>query len=96
MVAALEKWSPTSPSRRSECETLAVEGDDARRLLPAMLQRVQPERGQRGGLRVAENAEHAAFLAQAVGVGSSNGIALNRLATGGGAGGAAGATSLCR
>src|SRR3954454_15375285 len=29
---------------------------------------MQAERGQRGGLAVAENAEHAAFLAQAVGV----------------------------
>ena len=49
-------------------EAFAVEGDDARRLLPAMLQRVQAERGQRGGVRVAIDAEHAALLAQPVGV----------------------------
>ncbi len=50
-------------------EPLAVEGDDAGRFLAAMLQRVQAERGDRGGVRVAENAEHPAFLAQAVGFG---------------------------
>ena len=53
-------------------EPLAVEGDDARRLLTAMLQGVQPERGDRGGLGMAEDAEDAAFLAQPVGV-ESNG-----------------------
>ncbi len=47
---------------------LAVEGDDAGRLLAAMLQGVQAERGDRGRIRMAENAEHAAFLAQPVGV----------------------------
>ena len=41
----------------------AVEGDDAGGLLAAMLQGVQPERGDGGGFRVAEDAEHAAFLA---------------------------------
>jgi hypothetical protein len=41
----------------------AVEGDDAGGLLAAVLQSVQPERGDGGGFRVAENAEHAAFLA---------------------------------
>ena len=44
----------------------AVEGDDTGGLLAAMLQGVQPERGDGGGLGVAENAEHAAFLAQRV------------------------------
>ena len=47
-------------------EPLAVEADDARRFLAAMLQGVQAERGDRGGARVTENAEDAAFLAQAV------------------------------
>ena len=44
----------------------AVEGDDAGGLLAAMLQGVQSERGDGGGLGVAEDAEHAAFLAQRV------------------------------
>ena len=41
----------------------AVEGDDAGGLLAAMLQGVQSERGDGGGFGVAEDAEHAAFLA---------------------------------
>ena len=49
-------------------EALAVEGDDAGRLLAAMLQRVQAERRQRRGIRMAEDAEHAAFLVQRVAV----------------------------
>ena len=47
-------------------EALAVERDDAGRFLAAMLQRVQAERRDRGGVRMAEDAEHAALLAQAV------------------------------
>ena len=47
-------------------EALAVERDDAGGFLAAMLQRVQPERGDRGGVRMAEDAEHAALLVQAV------------------------------
>jgi hypothetical protein len=47
-------------------EALAVEADDAGGLLAAVLQRMQPERGDGGGVGMAENAEHAAFLAQAV------------------------------
>ena len=47
-------------------EPLAVEGDDARRLLAAMLERVQAERDDRRGVRMAEDAEDAAFLAQPV------------------------------
>ncbi len=47
-------------------EALAVEGDDAGGLLAAMLQRVQAERGDGGGVGMAENAEDAAFLAQPV------------------------------
>ena len=47
-------------------EPRAVEGDDARRLLAAMLQGVQAERGDRRRVGMAENAEYAAFLAQTV------------------------------
>ena len=47
-------------------ELLAVIGDDAGRLLAAMLQRVQAERRQRRRLGMAEDAEHAAFLVQMV------------------------------
>ena len=47
-------------------EALAVEGDDARRFLAAMLQRMEAERRDRGGVGVAEDAEDAAFFAQPV------------------------------
>jgi hypothetical protein len=47
-------------------EAPAVEGDDAGGFLSAVLQRVQAERGDCGGLGMAENAENAAFLAQTV------------------------------
>ena len=43
-----------------------VEGDDARRLLSAMLQGVQAERHDRRGVGMAEDAEDAAFLMQPV------------------------------
>ena len=49
-------------------EDVPVEGDDARRLLAAMLEGVQAERRDGGGVRVAEDAEDAAFLAQRVAV----------------------------
>src|SRR5664280_2614567 len=49
-------------------ETLAVETDDAGGFLAAMLERVQAERGDGGGVGMAENAEHAAFFAQPVGI----------------------------
>ena len=47
-------------------EAGAVEGDDAGRLLAAMLERMQAEHGQRRGVGVAEDAENAALLAQLV------------------------------
>ncbi len=47
-------------------EGRAVEGDDAAGFLPAMLKRVQAERGQRRGVLMAEDAEHAALLVQLV------------------------------
>ena len=49
-------------------EDVAVEGDDAGRLLAAMLKGVQAERGDGRGVRMAEDAEDAAFLAQRVAV----------------------------
>ena len=47
-------------------EAVAVEGDDAGGLLAAMLQRMQPKRGQGGGVGLSEDAEDAALLAQPV------------------------------
>ena len=47
-------------------EARAVERDDAGGFLAAMLQGVQTERRDGGGVRVSENAEHAAFFPQAV------------------------------
>ena len=44
-------------------EALAVEGDDAGGFLAAVLERVQAERGDGGGVGMAEDAEHAAFFA---------------------------------
>ncbi len=49
-------------------EALAVEGDDAGGLLAAVLKGVQAERGDGCGVGVAEDAEHAALLAQAIGI----------------------------
>ena len=49
-------------------EARAVEGDDAGRLLAAVLQSVQAERGDRRGGGMTEDAEDAAFLAQPVAV----------------------------
>jgi hypothetical protein len=49
-------------------EAAAVERDDAGGFLAAVLQSVQAERGDRGGLGVAEDAEHAAFLAERVAI----------------------------
>src|SRR6516225_10386420 len=45
-------------------EPRAVESDDARGLLATMLQRMQPERDDRGGVGVIEYAEDPALLAQ--------------------------------
>src|SRR5262245_43425687 len=47
-------------------ETLAVEGNNAGGFLTAVLERVQAKRGNRGCIRMTENAEYAAFLTQAV------------------------------
>ena len=47
-------------------ELLTVVGDDAAGFLPAMLQRVQSQRGDGRGFRVPENTEDPAFLAESV------------------------------
>src|SRR5208282_6608128 len=47
-------------------ELLAVIGDDSRRLLSAMLQGMEPERGQRRRIGVAVNPEYAAFLVEMI------------------------------
>ncbi len=70
-------------------ELLAVEADDAGRLLAAMLKRVQAERGQRGRVGMAEYAEDAAFLVEGVvermhhGVGHRHGLAYAQSSGGG-------------
>ncbi len=47
-------------------EVVAVEADDARRFLAAMLERVQAERGERRGIGMVEDAEDAALFVQPV------------------------------
>ena len=49
-------------------EALAVVGDDAGGFLAAMLERVQPERGDGGCVGMTVDAEDAAFFAQPVAV----------------------------
>ena len=56
-------------------EPHAVESDDARGLLAAMLQRMQPERDDRGGVGMIEDAEDAAVLAQPILTGVEAGFA---------------------
>src|SRR4029078_706232 len=47
-------------------ELPSVEADDPGRLLPTVLQSVEPERGMRGSIRMAEDAEHAALILRMV------------------------------
>ena len=54
-------------------ELLAVGGDDAGGLLAAMLEGMQAERGMRGRVGMAGDAEHPAFLMQLVVVEGVNG-----------------------
>ncbi len=49
-------------------EAGAVKGDDAGRLLAAVLQGMETERGYRRGVGMAEDPEHPAFFAEAVGL----------------------------
>ncbi len=55
-------------------EPRAVERDDAGRFLAAMLEGVEAERRDGGGVGMAENAEDAAFFAQAIGLGIELGV----------------------
>ena len=64
MVAAVGEAVADEAELALEMEDAAVEGDDAGRLLAAMLEGVQPERGDGGGIGMVEDAEDAAFLAQ--------------------------------
>ena len=50
-----------------QLKTLAVGRGDARRLLPAMLQRVQAEIGELGRFRMAVDGDYAALFAKFVG-----------------------------
>ena len=47
-------------------KSASIKGHDACGFLAAMLQGVQSKRGDGGGFRMAEDAEHAAFLAERV------------------------------
>jgi hypothetical protein len=49
-------------------EAAAIEADNTGGLLSTMLERMQAERRYGGGVRMAVDAEHAAFLAQPVAV----------------------------
>ena len=66
MVAALGEMIADQPLAALGVEPHAVIGDDARRFLAAMLQRVQPKRDNRRRVGMIEDAEHAALLAQPV------------------------------
>ena len=59
-------------------EARAVEADDAGRLLPAMLQRMHAEGGDRGGVGHIPNPEHAAFFMQLVVLRSGGGKTHNK------------------
>ncbi len=49
-------------------EALAVENDDAGGFLAAVLKRMEAEGGDCRGIRMTENAEHAAFFAERVAI----------------------------
>jgi hypothetical protein len=50
-------------------EALTIEGNDARGFLTPVLKSVQAKGRDRSRIRMTEDAEHPAFLAQAIGVG---------------------------
>jgi hypothetical protein len=60
----------------------AVEADDAGGFLAAMLESVEPERGEGRSIRVAENTEHAAFFMQAVLVEPGQGLIISVIVVG--------------
>ncbi|GLK67596.1 hypothetical protein GCM10008179_12340 [Hansschlegelia plantiphila] len=47
-------------------EAIIAVADDPRRFLSPVLQRMKPKRHERGGLRMTEDAEHAALFVQTV------------------------------
>jgi hypothetical protein len=57
---------PDLAERAMTVKLMAVEGDDTGGFLAPMLQCMQAERGQRGGIDVTVNAEDSAFLARFV------------------------------
>src|SRR3569623_3538437 len=65
-------------------EAVAVEGDDAGCFLTAMLESVKPEGGDRGGVGMAEDAEHAAFFPECIAFAEQIDVALVAFARGGG------------
>ena len=69
-----EKLSPTRRHAALGVVAFAVERDDAGRFLAAVLEGVQAERGDGGGVGVAEDAEHPAFLAEAVCIRVEDGV----------------------
>ena len=54
------------PEMAFRTELLVVNGDDPRCFLPAVLERMKPERGQRAGILMTQNAENTAFFAQGI------------------------------
>ena len=82
MVVRLGEMVADEPVPPLRVELPAVEGDDAGGLLAAMLQRVQPERRDGRRIRMAVDAEHAAFLAQCVRVAIAQWIVLAQRAPG--------------
>ena len=65
----LAKYAGDVADAAMAVEILAVEAGDPGRLLAAMLERVQAERGHPGGVVRAEDAKNAAFLAELVVIG---------------------------
>ncbi len=55
-------------------EFLAVPADDSRSFLPAMLERMEAQRGRRGGIRGVDRTEDSALLAQAVAISIEEGV----------------------
>ena len=68
MIARSREAVADEAEVRSEMEDAAVEGDDAGRFLAAMLEGVKAEGRDRRRVRMAVDAEDAAFLAQGVAV----------------------------
>src|SRR5579863_9303671 len=63
------KMIADQPQATLGVKALSIEGDDAGRLLTAMLERVEAKRGDRRRVGMTENAEDAAFFAQPISIG---------------------------